>query len=41
MKQYSFPLIVIFCLTLAATTVYPAEKIRIAYPAVAPGSTPS
>src|SRR5215510_4470721 len=41
MKQYSFPLIVIFCLTLAATAVYPAEKIRIAYPAVAPGSTPS
>lgn len=41
MKRYSFPLIIILCLTLAATTVYGAEKIRIAYPAVAPGSTPS
>lgn len=41
MKRYSFPLIIILCLTLAATTVHAAEKIRIAYPAVAPGSTPS
>ena len=41
MKHYSFPLIVIFCLTLSSPTVHAAEKIRIAYPAVAPGSTPS
>ena len=41
MKQYSFPSLLILCLALAATTVHPAEKIRVAYPTVAPGSTPS
>src|SRR5262245_62198842 len=41
MKHYSFPLIVIFCLTLSSPTVHAAEKILVAYPAVAPGSTSS
>ena len=41
MKPYFFPSLLILCLALAASAVYAAEKIRIAYPAVAPGSTPS
>src|SRR5215475_11786110 len=41
MKHHSFPLIVIFCLMLSSPAVHATEKIRIAYPAVAPGSTPS
>ena len=41
MKQYFLSLILILHLALAAAAVDAAEKIRIAYPAVAPGSTPS
>jgi ABC-type nitrate/sulfonate/bicarbonate transport system substrate-binding protein len=36
MKQYFFPSLRILCLALPATTVRPAEKIRVAYPTVAP-----
>jgi ABC-type nitrate/sulfonate/bicarbonate transport system substrate-binding protein len=41
MKPYSFPFILSLYLAPAAGTVHAAEKIRVAYPAVAPGSTPS
>jgi ABC-type nitrate/sulfonate/bicarbonate transport system substrate-binding protein len=41
MRRYSFPLILILHLAPAAAAVHSAEKIRVAYPAVAPGSTPS
>jgi ABC-type nitrate/sulfonate/bicarbonate transport system substrate-binding protein len=41
MKQYYFPSLLILYLVLAGTTVHAAEKICVAYPAVAPGSTPS
>ncbi len=41
MKQYSFPSLLILYLALALSAVHSAEKIRVAYPAVAPGSTPS
>lgn len=41
MKQYFLSLILILHLALAAAAVHAAEKIRVAYPAVAPGSTPS
>src|SRR5262245_56851169 len=41
MTQYYFSLILILQFGVAPATVYAAEKIRVAYPAVAPGSTPS
>jgi ABC-type nitrate/sulfonate/bicarbonate transport system substrate-binding protein len=41
MRQYIFPLILLLNLALAASATHAAEKIRVAYPAVAPGSTPS
>jgi ABC-type nitrate/sulfonate/bicarbonate transport system substrate-binding protein len=41
LKQYFFPSLLILYLALAASAVRAAEKIRVAYPAVAPGSTPS
>ncbi len=41
MSQYSFALILILQFAAVATAVHAVEKIRIAYPAVAPGSTPS
>ena len=41
MKQYFFPSLLILYLALATAAVHAAEKIRVAYPAVAPGSTPS
>ena len=41
MRRYSFPFILILYLALAASALSAAEKIRVAYPAVAPGSTPS
>ena len=41
MKQYSFLSLLIVCLVFVASAVHAAEKIHIAYPAVAPGSTPS
>jgi NitT/TauT family transport system substrate-binding protein len=41
MKQYFLSVLLTLYLALAATAVHAAEKIRIAYPAVAPGSTPS
>jgi NitT/TauT family transport system substrate-binding protein len=40
-KQYFFSSLLILCLAFAAATVHAAEKVRVAYPAVAPGSTPS
>ena len=41
MKRYSFPLILILQFATVTTAVLAAEKIRVTYPAVAPGSTPS
>ena len=41
MMRYSFRLILILQFAAVTTAVHAAEKIRIAYPAVAPGSTPS
>ena len=40
-SRYFFPFILILQFATVATTVHSAEKIRVAYPAVAPGSTPS
>ena len=40
-KQYSFPSLLILCLVSPVSGAHAAEKIRVAYPAVAPGSTPS
>jgi NitT/TauT family transport system substrate-binding protein len=41
MRRYFLPWILILSLAPAATAIHSAEKIRVAYPAVAPGSTPS
>jgi NitT/TauT family transport system substrate-binding protein len=41
MKRYFSVLILILQFAALASTVHAAEKLRVAYPAVAPGSTPS
>ena len=41
MKRYFSVLILILQFAAVASTVHAAEKLRVAYPAVAPGSTPS
>src|SRR5262245_62243830 len=41
MKRHSLTLILILQFAAGTTTAHAVEKIRVAYPAVAPGSTPS